>query len=544
MKRKLLKVIGISFLIYVVLSWIIPVGTYSNGELTTNGIDPVGLIDLFNAPIQAFITFILYGVVFATIGGLYGVMERTGALEKVTDRMSHAFEGKERVFLVITVVLFTLLSSITGLILPLFVLVPLFAAVLFAMNFDKVTVLASTVGSLLVGSVASTYGFNITGYTANLLALDMNNQIVAKVILLVLLTIALCVVVLMTSKRTEKKELKEAKMNKEEKEVKEVKEEKKVKASETKTTKKKAATTSTKKASKESTKKTPKTTTKKASTKTTGKKKAAKGKSNTKAFAVAKPVKKVSEKSKVSAVPMVIIFLLMLIVCLIGMYNWYYSFGIEVFSNIHEAIMGVQIGDFPIFEHLLSGVSELGYWSNIDLAAMMIIASAIIAWIYRLSFNDYMESFIAGVKKWLPTAIYAALASVILYILYQASYAGTGTLVDTINAKIFDFTDGFNVLTTGAASLIGSFFYNDLYYLLAALTSFVSGFDAASLSVAGLLIQSVYGVAMLIFPTSVILVAGLSLFDVSYKEWMKYIWKFALIALLLVLLTCGIVTLL
>ena len=333
-------------------------------------------------------------------------------------------------------------------------------------------------------------------------------------------------------------------MKKQKKEVKEVKEEKKVKASETKTTKKKAATTSTKKASKESTKKTPKTTTKKASTKTTGKKKAAKGKANTKAFAVAKPVKKVSEKSKVSAVPMVIIFLLMLIVCLIGMYNWYYSFGIEVFSNIHEAIMGVQIGDFPIFEHLLSGVSELGYWSNIDLAAMMIIASAIIAWIYRLSFNDYMESFIEGVKKWLPTAFYAALASVILYILYQASYAGTGTLVDTINAKIFDLTDGFNVLTTGAASLIGSFFYNDLYYLLAALTSFVSGFDAASLSVAGLLIQSVYGVAMLIFPTSVILVAGLSLFDVSYKEWMKYIWKFALIALLLVLLTCGIVTLL
>ena len=544
MKRKLLKVIGISFLIYVVLSWIIPVGTYSNGELTTNGIDPVGLIDLFNAPIQAFITFILYGVVFATIGGLYGVMERTGALEKVTDRMSHAFEGKERVFLVITVVLFTLLSSITGLILPLFVLVPLFAAVLFAMNFDKVTVLASTVGSLLVGSVASTYGFNITGYTANLLALDMNNQIVAKVILLVLLTIALCTVVLMTSKKDMKKELKEAKMNKEEKEVKEVKEEKKVKASETKTAKKKAAATSSKKTSKESTKKTPKTTSKKVGTKTTGKKKAAKGKSNTKAFAVAKPVKKVSEKSKVSAVPMVIIFLLMLIVCLIGMYNWYYSFGIEVFSNIHEAIMGVQIGDFPIFEHLLSGVSELGYWSNIDLAAMMIIASAIIAWIYKLSFNDYMESFIAGVKKWLPTAIYAALASVILYILYQASYAGTGTLVDTINAKIFDLTDGFNVLTTGAASLIGSFFYNDLYYLLAALTSFVSGFDAASLSVAGLLIQSVYGVAMLIFPTSVILVAGLSLFDVSYKEWMKYIWKFALIALLLVLLTCGIVTLL
>ena len=99
MKKKLLKVIGISFLIYVILSWIIPVGTYSSGELTTNGIDPVGLIDLFNTPINAFITFILYGVVFVTIGGLYGVMEKTGALEKVTDSMGRAFKGKERGFL-------------------------------------------------------------------------------------------------------------------------------------------------------------------------------------------------------------------------------------------------------------------------------------------------------------------------------------------------------------------------------------------------------------------------------------------------------------
>ena len=521
----------------MVLSWIIPVGTYTSGELTTNGIDPVGLIDLFNTPIQAFITFILYGVVFATIGGFYGVLEKTGALEKVTDSLGRVFKGKEKGFLVLTIILFTVLSSVTGLILPLFVLVPLFAAVLFAMNYDKVTVLASTVGSLLVGSIASTYGFNITGYTANLLGIDMNNQIVAKIILLVVLIIALIFVALTSSKKNMKKELKEAKMSKTEKEVKEVKE---TKSSVTKEVKKTTKAASSKKAPNTSTKK---TSTKKASTKTTGKKKTTKSKSNTKAFAVSKPVKKVSEKSKVSAVPMVIIFLLMLILCLVGMYNWYYSFGLDVFSNIHEAIMGIEIKDFPIFEHLLSGVSELGYWSNIDLVVAMIIASAIIAWIYKLSLNEYIESFIGGVKKWLPTAIYAALASVILYILYQASYNGTGTLVDTINAKVFEFTDGFNVLTTVVASLLGSFFFNDLYYLLADLSVFMSGFDAASLSVAGLLVQSVYGVAMLIFPTSVILIAGLSLFDVSYKEWMKYIWKFALIALLLVLLTCGIVTL-
>ena len=219
MKRRLLKVMGISFLVFVILSWIIPVGTYMSGELTTNGIDPVGLIDLFNTPIQAFITFVLYGVVFAAIGGFYGVLDETGALTKVTDKMSKVFKGNEKGFLVLTIILFTILSSVTGLILPLFILVPLFAAVLFNMNYDKVTVTAATVGSLLLGSVASTLGFNVSGYTKNLLGLEMTNQIAAKIILLVILTIALIVVTLKTSKREVKKDVKEAKINKDEKEA-------------------------------------------------------------------------------------------------------------------------------------------------------------------------------------------------------------------------------------------------------------------------------------------------------------------------------------
>ena len=144
----------------------------------------------------------------------------------------------------------------------------------------------------------------------------------------------------------------------------------------------------------------------------------------------------------------------------------------------------------------------------------------------------------------MPTAIYAALASVILGVLYQSLQYGSGTLVDSINGKLFELSDGFNPIITGVSALFSGFFFNDLYYLLADLSGFVTGFDAASLSIAGLLIQSVYGVAMMIFPTSVVLIAGLSYFDVSYGKWMKYIWRFVLITFLLVLLVCGILTLL
>ncbi len=508
MKRNLLKAIGISFLIFVVLSWIIPTGTYSNGELTTNGIDAVGVFDLFGIPVTTIMTFAMYIIVFAVIGGLYGVMEKTGALPEWIKNIRRKFEGKETGFLVFTILFFVILSSVTGLIVPLFILVPLFASVLFAMNYDKITTMASTVGALLVGSVASTYGFNITGYTKNILSLDMNNEIWAKLVILVLVTALFIFFVLKFSKAKTKRVAK-AEIKKEVK-------------------------TETKKAA-------PKKETKKAAPKKTT---STKKKKTTAALAVAKDVKKVSTKKGVSTLPLIIIVALLMIVALVGMYNWYYSFGIEFFNDIHSTIMGVKIGDFPIFEHLLSGISEIGYWGNAELIMLMVIASILIAFVYRLKLGEFVESFIAGMKKMLPTAIYAGLASVILTVLYQASYGGTGTLVDTLMAKTFSLTDDFNVVSAGISSLYGSFFYNDLYYLLSSMQPYIASLDASMLNVAGLIIQAMYALGMLLFPTSVILIAGLSYFDVKFGSWLKYIWKFALAVFIVLIIICCILTVL
>ena len=504
MKRNLLKAIGISFLIFVVLSWLIPVSTYSSGDLTTNGIDPVGLFDLFTVPVSTIVTFALYVIVFAVIGGLYGVMEKTGALTEWIQRVANRFDGKEKRVVVFTIIFFVVLSSVTGLILPLFVLVPLFAGILLAMNFNKITAMASTVGALLVGSICSTYGFNITGYTKNILALDMNNQIWAKVILLVLLTAILIFFVLKYSKISAKKAAV------------------KVEATPKKVETKKAETK--------------KVETKKV-TKKAAPKKGTQKKKTTANLAVAKDVKKVNVKKGISILPLIVILVLLMLVTFAGMYNWYYSFEIELFNDLHSTIMGVKIGDFPIFEHLLSGSSELGYWGNAEFIMLMIMAAALIAWIYKLKLGQFVESFIAGMKKMLPTAIYAGVASVILTVLYQASYAGSGTLVDTLFGHTFDLSKDFNAPIVGIASLYGSFFYNDLYYLLTSMQPDIANFDGNMIGIAGLLIQSVYGIGMMLFPTSVILIAGLSYFDVKFKDWFKYIWKFALAAFIIVIIT-------
>jgi len=522
MKRNLIKVIGISFIIFFILSWVIPVGTYSGGELETSSIDPVGLVDFVQTPLSAIVTFALYVVVFACIGGFYGVIEKAGVLDKISKGWAAKFEGKESSFLVISVILFSLLSSFTGLIIPLFILVPLFAAAIFKMGYDKLTALASTVGGILVGSIGSIYGFNITGYTKNLLSLDMNNHVWPRVIILVLLTIALCVTVVKSSKKSKKEEKKEIKKEKVEdkKEVVETKKEEKVSEPV------KQVNKNVKKENKKP-----------------NKKNTNKSKGNTRNLAVVDNVKKIENKKAVSAVPFAVIFVLMLIITFVGMYNWYYSFDIKVFTDFHEALMGVKIKKFAIFENLLSGANQFGYWSNMDFAALITFTSFVISKVYRFKFGEFVEAFIQGFRKWLPTALYAALANVILVILYTTLQSGNGNLVETINGTIFGWADGFNPFITGLATFVGSFFFNDLYYLLAGMTSIVTEFDAADIKVAGVLIQSVYSVAMMLFPTSVALVAGLSMFDVKYGKWIKYIWRFALISLLLVLLVCAIISL-
>ena len=95
-KYGLLKVLGISFLVFAVLSWIIPAGTYSGSTYTAGETSPVGLYGLFVNPLYSFGIFVQYIVVFLAIGGLYGVMNKTGVYSKLVEGISNKFKNKKR----------------------------------------------------------------------------------------------------------------------------------------------------------------------------------------------------------------------------------------------------------------------------------------------------------------------------------------------------------------------------------------------------------------------------------------------------------------
>lgn len=467
-KNSLIKAIVGIFLVYVVLSWIIPAGAFSGSELSADGTAPVGLIDLIRYPIITFTSsiFALSALVVLLVGGFYAVLNKTGVYGKLVEVLKKKFKGKEFNFVIISVVVFAVLSSLTGLTLPLFVLVPFVIAVIMSLGYKKLTAFMSTIGAILVGNMASTYGFNVNGYLKYFLNLGMNKTILYRIIFLVLsVGILIFAIYKMSSKDLTKK--------------------------------------STRKATKK-----------------------AESKEDSEEIVI--PLYDGVVDKKKSFVPMIIIVVIMMLVSFVSMYNWSNGLGVELFNNIYDSINNFEINGYPIFKNLIGSVDPFGYWSNYELSVLLILASLLIGWIYNLKFSEIVESFISGAKKMLKVAIFMLLANVIFLIMNSDSYGYN--IYATIANFFLGMTDKFNVFTMSLTSLFGGVFYNDFPYMLNTLYSYLTT-AYTEFGVIGLILQYVHGLVMLVVPTSVMLVIGLTYLDIPYVEYLKKTWKCLLMLL-------------
>lgn len=479
-KNSLIKAIVGIFVAYVILSWIIPAGAFSGGKLTTDGTAPVGLIDLIRYPIITCTSsiFVLASLVILCIGGFYAVLNRTGVYGKVVEGIAKKFKGKEFNFIVIAVLILGVLSSLTALTLPLFILVPFLVAVLMKMGRGKLTALLSTVGAILVGNMASTYGFNINGYIKYFLNVDLNATILYRAIFFVLSM----VVLLFTISKINKIELKKK---------------------------------TTKKTTKEKTTKGAKTT-----------KKAEKNEEVKEEYIIPLYEGKIDKKK--SATPMIVITILMMIVILVSMFNWSTGLQVNFFNDIYESINSFEINGYPIFKNLIGTVDPIGYWSNYELAFLLVVASLLLGWVYNIKFTELVETFIDGAKRMGKVAVYVLLANVI-FLAMNSSATGLNIFA-TIANFFLELTDKFNVLTMMLTGLFGGIFYNDFPYMLNALYSQVQTVYT-QLPLIGLILQYMHGFMMLLLPTSTILVAGLTYLDIPYVDYLKKIWKYLLMLL-------------
>lgn len=487
-KKDILKAIGIVLGIYVVLTWLIPTGTFSGTEVTKSATEPIGLFDLIKYPIQTVTTsiFALSALAILLIGGLYGVINKTGVYTNLIEKIAKKFKGKEKNFLIITILVLGILSSLTGLVLPLFILVPFFTAVILTLGYNKITAMLSTVGAILVGSIGSTYGFNINGYIIYFFQNKINDSIWFRLALFALVIIFFIVFIVKTAK-IERKTVK-------------------------KTTAKKTTKAETKKKTEE--------------------------KETKEELIIPLYEKNVDKKQKSTA--LIVIFGIMMLGILVGMFNWENVLGVKLFTDVYDAITKFELNGYPIFANILGNIDPMGYWTNTEFCILIVIAILLIKWAYSIKMNEAFEGFVSGVKEMVPVAIYVFIANILFLIINSSS---TGA---TIFVPIADFflsmTEKFNILTFGIASAVGSVIYNDFPYMLNALYEPINTLTN-DYALVGIITQGIHGLVMLIAPTSVILIAGLKYFDVSYKEWFKNIWKYLLVALIAVIIIITIMVL-
>lgn len=555
-KNNTLKVVLVTTFVLSVLAWILPAAYYS-GEYIDQGRIQIGLFDVFNYSLTALSYFGYIALFIVLVGGFYGILHKIPAYRSFLDKIVAICKGKEAIALSVMMVLLAVITSICGLQLGLILFFPVLASVILLLGYDKIVVALTLVGSTMIGVAGTTFGYTNTGLLNSLLGLDMMDNILVKVVILLTGLVLLIFNTLMYAKRSisgNYAALKAAKTvvkSEEVEEVKvEVKEEKKAPAK--KATSKKSGK-STSKSSSTSAKKS--TSTKTTSTKksTTTKKSTAKGKSSSKSSR--KDIKAAAKGDDVIVVkesivndsiekfvptvvdskhriwPIVTSFILLFVVMIMAFIPWSDTFGLETFVDATTAVTEFELFGFAIFGKLLGTVNAFGLWSITDLFLVMAVVLALLTVIYKVDTDDALEGFVNGAKK----ALIPALITIIVYTCLVLTTYHPYQLA--IYKGLLTIGEGFNIVTATLSGILSGLFNQDAAYVFQAVVPYLTGLvtNTEVYPIMGILFQSVYGVTMLVAPTSLILTTVLAYLEVPYKDWLKSIWKL-LVELLVVLL--------
>lgn len=494
-KHNTIKVVLITMLGFLLLSWILPAAYYS-GQYVEQGRVQMGLFDLFNYPLTSLSYFGYIGLLFILVGGFYGILYKIPAYRTFLERTAKIFEGKGKIALAILVVVIALFVSICGAQFGLALFIPFIVARILMMGYDKITAALVTVGGIIAGLIGTTYASTNSSVLTGALALSPDFEIGVRWIILLVAVILVIFNVFMYVGF--KKKASVAK--------KEVKEEKVV----------------VKKVEKVATKKAP---AKKApAKKVPAKKTTKKGKNPNKAAVIEEDViivpAKVSGSHKIW--PFVLTFSLLFVLFVLAFIPWS-TFGIDAFDKATTAVQEFTLFKFPIFAKVLGNFNSFGNWSVTDLFLPMGITTLILVLIYKVKLDDIFDGFIDGVKKALtPFALVILLYSILVIVTYHPFQL-------PIYKAFLELTKGFNIATTIVVGLFASIFNSDIAYSFQAIAPYYGSLVKADYyPLAAVIFQSMYGLAMLFAPTSLVLMGILSYLNVSYKEWLKIIWKLLL----------------
>lgn len=204
-KTGLFKIIMFTLLGILLVTWFVPASYFTDGNLSSLGMNRVGFFDFFQLLFGTFgfAYFIQIFILLVSIGALYGVLVKTGKYGALIEKIASKFEGKEQVFLIAAAFLIAALTSVFDYGLLLFIFIPAIISIILAMGYDKITACITTFGAILIGTIGTTLGYNIVGVINEQINGTLTTALPYKIGMFVLCFAAL-VVYLLKVKKTKK----------------------------------------------------------------------------------------------------------------------------------------------------------------------------------------------------------------------------------------------------------------------------------------------------------------------------------------------------
>ena len=521
-KHDLVKIVFGMILLTAVLTWIVPQADFSTGELVKGEITRIGLFDFGTYGLLGMYYFTVLVMFIIVVGVFYQFLSKLNAYQELTDSLARKIKGKEIIFSLIVSFIFAALASIVNEYIVLFAFVPFIITLCSKAGMDKISSFVATFGAILVGVLGSTISTKVVGMNVNYFGLKYTDFLLEKILFFVVIFVAYSVFNILYLRKNVKKATKKVEIAiKEETVVKEV----------TKTTAKKATA-----------KKAP---AKKAATKKTATKKATKASlaKSTDVKVVKVDKETIVEKTetltedmfankvdgnKKCIIPLIVVAVLTILTIILAYIPWVTVFEVDWFTNATNWLLKeVKLFDVPIFSYILGSVQEFGSWDLFGAQVVMLIAMFVLAICYRTGVNAIIESFTEGFKK------VSKLIGILLLCYVVLEFAVMFPVIPTIIGEILGTK--FNVLTTGLAGIITNLFTVEYQYTANLVYSNFTALYANDMNVVSMILQYTFGFVSFFAPSSALLFVGLSYLDIPYKNWMKYIWKFLILALVAVI---------
>lgn len=548
MKRKngILYTLLITVFVYTILTWIIPVTTF-NGEFADQGMVRMGLNELLSYPTYTFYNFIYIFVYLALICCLYGILRKIPAYRNLVSKIALRVKESYLVCSIITILLFSVIVAFTGLTYEAMAIMPFIATVLLKAGKDKFSAALTTVGPVAVGVMGNLFANSVAGVFVSGLGISFSSLLIAKILFLLIGVGAL----VFTLKLHDKKEQDEEETDDVFFLYEDEKDDKKAKVWPIVTT-----------------------------------------------LVITLVIKVLAAinwsdgfgttffsdlKTKFDAIPLFSKYIAFIVfgLTLIGLLVKYVlakkkdndvkfreaigkvGFIFFIISCVILGVVFLKVMFEDVFKvttlltklysnlsldgvtlgTLIGSVSPFGSWTYAEYIILTMVLCIALMIGYRIKPNELLERAGYGMRG----GLYALVLCMVAYVLLVT--ASNNPIMLTILKPVITLTEGFNVLTYSLVTFIGGLFNTDFAYynygilnLSYVTTTFA---DKSNLyPLIALINQSMYGLALLVAPTSVPMIFGLGTLNMSYKKWWKNIWKLFLALFVITLLVNVIVLLL